>query len=182
MPKSISLYIFLALVCEWALQHVPIVGLFMQIALAAAWSSFLVPALLLSIIIEAFIGAIPRYFIAIPAVALSGYYGAFAYQRLAITKAETELQASNPKFVTPFDPVTQSLVFEHGARNFANGHKIPMVYGSFEHSFNAYQLLPNSDCRALNAARHGRRHFWIQFRNWKENDAELKFGPESYSI
>jgi hypothetical protein len=145
----------------------------MLVVFAVAWSAFLVPALLLSIIVEAAIGAIPRFFLTIPAVVIGGYYGAFAYQRVAITMTEAELQASNPKFVTPFDPVIQSLVFEHGARKFAEDHKIPVVYESLHHSFNAYRLLPNSDCRVLNAARHVRRHYWIQFRNWNERDAEL---------
>ncbi len=90
----------------------------------AGWLGQLV---LLSLLVDALRGRLPRGVILIPLIFYLSYYAAFWQQEVQITRKSEELRKSNPGKVFDFDPDRYSLVMD-GADVFVASYSIPVVY------------------------------------------------------
>jgi hypothetical protein len=90
----------------------------------AGWLGQLV---LLSLLIDALRGRLPRGLTLIPLIFYLSYYAAFWQQEVQITRKSEEVRKSNPGRVLDFDPERYSLVME-AADVFAATYSVPAVY------------------------------------------------------
>ncbi len=82
---------------------------------------------LLSLLIEALMGSLPRVAMLIPIMFYVSYYLAFWWQGVHVKLESDELRKTNPKLVLEFNAKQHSLVIEQ-ADIFAATHAIPVVY------------------------------------------------------
>ena len=111
-------------------------------------AGLLVHIALIAFAAEALTGRGPREFILIPILAYGGYYAVYAYEGYTIASKAAELRAANPGQVFTFDPSQHSLVASD-ALNFAQTHKVPVVYEPNPNSPDqhlAYRLVARASC------------------------------------
>jgi hypothetical protein len=117
ITRLVSFWAFLLFAALVALQVFPYTGVFLMIVGAAFVTGLVLHVFLIALFVEAFVGRLPRYLIAIPIAAYSAYYAAFIQQTWKIAHKSAELRASNPGQVLKFDPDSQSLVTRKPTRS-----------------------------------------------------------------
>lgn len=119
LPFSLVFFVLTGIV--YALQAIPITGIFLMMMAAMLWSVLLVNAGMIGIAIEAVIGRAFRLWLIVP-IAFYGGYGYFAWADHAKLKAlTTAYDAANAQVTIPFDPARHALVFESDAPGNARG-------------------------------------------------------------
>jgi hypothetical protein len=159
----ISLIGFVATGVVFVLQLIPIIGIFLMLALAMFWSVVLINASMIGVAIEAIVGRVSRLWLLLPIMFYGGYWIVATPDHLALREIASRYDVSNARVVTGFDPVRQALVFERdgdGARltqNFA----LPVAYTvnpNFPEGYLSNRMIESSVCakvresRALRAA------------------------------
>jgi len=150
--KSVS--ILLAAVIVYALQVIPITGVFLMMLGGPALTGLLINAFFIALFFEARRDRVPSWLMGVPVIAVGLYYGYYFQEVWEGHKKNAALLAENPKFVLQFDPKTQSLV---DFKPLVEKYAIPVVYqpwfGPGEHR--ALHLLPKERCNIQSIAKAG---------------------------
>jgi hypothetical protein len=128
--KSVTFRVFLALIALLVLQWFPVTGIFLIFLLSPLWAGILVHVILISLLIEAFVGRLPRFLMIVPLAAYGWYYKIYFDQSVQISQKSAEMRASNPGKVFDFDPKLHSLVTTRGAYVLVSQYEIPVAYES----------------------------------------------------
>jgi CHASE2 domain-containing sensor protein len=88
--------------CMFALQALPPTGIFLMFFGGAALTGLLLMLSLFAMLVECLMKRVPPWLIAVPILAVGGYYGYFAYERMKFSELVTGLEQANGGLV--FDP------------------------------------------------------------------------------
>src|ERR1700685_3425770 len=108
--KTVSGIALLAIVALVALQAFPYTGIFLMISGGALLTGLLVQVFLIGLLVEAFIGRVPRLLAVIPVIAYGGYYALYAQQTIEIREKSAQLRQENSGKIFDFDFDINSLV------------------------------------------------------------------------
>ncbi len=122
-----SLWFVIALFVLMALEVPSVPGRILERFGADIVAGWLGQFVLLSLLIDALKGTLPRAAALIPIVFYLSYYFAFWEQGIHIKLESDELRKNNPERIVEFDPKLHSLVIDQ-ADVFAATHSIPVVY------------------------------------------------------
>jgi hypothetical protein len=147
-PKSLlrvsSLWFALALIVLMALEVPAASGRMLEKFGADIVAGWLGQLVLLSLLVDAARGTLPRAAGLIPLIFYVSYYLAFWEQGIHIKLESDELRKTNPKLILQFDSKLHSLVTDQ-ADVFAATHSIPVVYtrdpSYLQDGFLSYRLI-----------------------------------------
>ena len=122
-----SLWFVIALFVLMALEVPSVPGRILERFGADIVAGWLGQFVLLSLLIDALKGTLPRAAALIPIVFYLSYYFSFWEQGIHIKLESDELRKNNPERIVEFDPKLHSLVIDQ-ADVFAATHSIPVVY------------------------------------------------------
>jgi len=106
-----SLLFFVATAVIFALQAIPVTGIFLMFAGAFFWSIALVNLGFLGLTFEAGVGRVSRWWLVLPALWFGGYALLYGTERIIRQELSDEIVAHNETLDIPFDPSAESLVF-----------------------------------------------------------------------
>ncbi|MCQ0989387.1 hypothetical protein [Jiella marina] len=106
-----SLLFFVATAVIFALQAIPVTGIFLMFAGAFFWSIALVNLGFLGLTFEASVGRVSRWWLVLPALWFGGYALLYGTERIIRQDLSDEIVAHNATLDIPFDPSAESLVF-----------------------------------------------------------------------
>jgi hypothetical protein len=131
IPKSLfrvsTLWFVIPFIVLMVLEALPAPGRLLQKFGADFVAGWLGQLVLLSLIVDALKGTLPRAVMAIPLIFYSGYYLSYWEQGIHVNRKSDELSRINPGMIFKFDPRSNSLVTDQ-ADVFAATHSIPVVY------------------------------------------------------
>jgi hypothetical protein len=147
-PKSLlrvsSLWFGIALIVLMALEVPSVPGRILERFGADIVAGWLGQFVLLSFLIDALRGTLPRAAALIPIIFYSSYYFAFWQQGVHVKLESDELRKNNPGRIVEFKPNLYSLVVDQ-ADVFAATHSIPVVYTSdssyIQEGYLSYRLI-----------------------------------------
>lgn len=125
--KTVSGIALLAIITLLVLQAFPYTGIFLMMLGGALLTGLLVHVFLIGLLVEAFLGRVPRALVAMPVIAYAGYYALYVHQAVEIRQRSAQLQHENSSKVFDFDPNVYSLVTPD-AENLVTQYAIPVVY------------------------------------------------------
>ncbi len=123
----VSFWFLIALTALMILEVIPWTGPLLTRAGASFVAGWLVHLCLLSLFVDALIGAFPTAVAMIPILVYCGYYFARWDQEVYAWRKSSELRRTNSGKILDFDPGRYSLVMNQAA-SFAASHQIPVVY------------------------------------------------------
>lgn len=130
IPLSLGFFVVAALV--FALQLIPIIGIFLMVMLAMFWSALLINAGMIGTVVEALSGRVSRGWLILPATFYCGYFVFAAADHLVLRQLRADYDLANAKVAIPFDPDRQSLVFWGDGGNpgawYVQNYRLPVVY------------------------------------------------------
>lgn len=109
MPYSFIWFALTALI--FALQLLPITGVFLMLVMAPLWSIATVNLGFISLGLEAALGVTSRLWLIAPVAWFGGYALLAEFSQRALVAAATEISAANSGVAVAFDPTRQALVF-----------------------------------------------------------------------
>jgi hypothetical protein len=181
--RTVSGIALLAIAALFALQAFPYTGIFLMISGGALLTGLLIHLFLIGLLVEAWIGRVPRLLAVIPVIAYGSYYALYAHQTIEIHEKSAQLRQENSGKIFDFDAEVYSLVTPD-AQALTTQYAIPVVYQPNK-NFNpeghlAFRLVRNDQCKSLPRDSRNRIvklgvHFGGVFQN---NVCELRF-PES---
>jgi len=180
--RTVSGMVLLALIAVFALQAFPYTGVFVMILGGLTLAGLLTQVFLISLLVEAFLGRVPRALAAIPIIAYGGYYALYAYQAIDIQLKTAQLQQRNPGKIFDFNPEVHSLVTPDA--RLVTQYAIPVAYQPDKNlkpeDHLAFRLVRNDQCNKLSkGGRHRVQQFGVHFGDVFQNKVcELRF-PES---
>ena len=143
-----SLWFVVALFCLLTLELIPASGRFLEQFHSFVFIGWLLQLFLLSLLIDALRGVLPRELLFIPVIFYSSYYFALWAQNKHISVESEQLMAENPAKIIDFDPSLYSLVTER-ADKFAASHYIPVAYTyestNIDDQYISYRLMKKDD-------------------------------------
>ena len=151
MTRLLSFWLFVLLGLIVVLQAVPGIGLY-AFLMASSYSlvGILANAGLISLLVEAIIGRVPRVLLVFPLIAYGGYYAVYIKQTIDIARKQDELRAANPGKVLDFDANSQSLLTAD-ARSLVQRYAIPVAYDPDEISKSeehlSFRLIRRDQCK-----------------------------------
>lgn len=125
--RNVSGYALILFVVLVMAQVIPFTGVFLIFLAAPVWTGLLIHVFLIALAVEALIGRMPRWTLAVPIVAYSAYAGLYVFESVAVIRTEARLRAANSGLVLAFDPAQHSLVTPSAA-TFVRSHRIPVAY------------------------------------------------------
>jgi len=149
LPKSLLFFVATGLV--FALQTIPVIGIFLMFMLAMFWSVLLINAGMIGIAIEAASGRVSRLWLIVPVLSYGGYVAIAAQDHLTLRRLSAAYDAANARVTIPFDPAHQALVFEKGeygawlTQNFA----LPVAYSAYSNvseGYRSYRMMGRDVC------------------------------------
>ena len=180
--RTVSGIVLLAIIAVFALQAFPFTGLFVMMLGGLALAGLLIQVFLISLLVEACLGRVPRALAAIPIIAYGGYYALYAYQTVDIQLKTAQLQQRNPGKIFDFDPEVHSLVTPDA--RLVTQYAVPVAYQP-DKNFKpedhlAFRLVRNDQCNNLaKDGRHRAQKFGVHFGDvFQNNVCDLRF-PES---
>jgi hypothetical protein len=151
-PSSLIFFVITGVV--FALQAMPVPGIYLMMVMAMLWPVLLVNAGLIGIAAEAAIGRVSRWWLIVPVMFYGGYWAVAVQDRLALHKLSASFDAANARVVTGFDPERQAITFDEsdGQRNGAwltQNYALPVAYSVNENVPEGYlsqRMLDNATC------------------------------------
>ena len=177
--RTVSGIVLLALIAVFALQAFPYTGVFVMILGGLALAGLLVQVFLISLLVEAYLGRVPRVLAAIPIIAYASYYGLYAYQTINIQLKSAQLQQRNPGKIFDFNPEVHSLVTPDA--RLVTQYAIPVAYQPDKNikpeDHLAFRLVRSEQCNNLpKDGRHSVQKFGVHFGNvFQNNVCDLRF-------
>jgi hypothetical protein len=177
---------FVAIVAVTAIQAMSSIdprGLlqFVMIIGAPFLVAVLIHVFLIAVLIEAWLGRVPRMLAIIPLGAYAGYYAYYVHQGIIVASRTTELRAQNSRLVLQFDPDLHALI-SPGAQSLVEQYAIPAVYESnvnVPEGYLSYRLLRRQQCDAIPEVRGRVYTTGIRFNDMPQATVcELRF-PEA---
>lgn len=181
--RTVSGIALLAIIALLALQAFPYTGIFLMIFGGALLVGVLIHVFLIGLLVEAFLGRVPRILAAIPLVAYAGYYALYAYQGIEIEGKAAELRKANSGKIFDFDPDIYSLVTPD-AETLVAQYAITVAYQpnqNFDPERHlAFRLVRRDQCDKISKDSRNRiQKFGVHFgRVFQNNVCQLRF-PES---
>lgn len=160
----LSFGFFLATAAVYALQMIPVVGIFMMFMLAMFWSALLINAGMIGTAIEALAGRVSRWWLILPLAFYGGYLSFAAADHIALRELRAQYDVANSRVSIPFDPERQALVFEgdgNGGSWYVQNYALPVAYSRYPNhpeGFRSNRMMARDVCAevrgnpALNAA------------------------------
>jgi hypothetical protein len=143
-----SLWFVVALFCLLTLELIPASGRFLEQFDSFVFIGWLLQLVLLSLLVDALRGVLPRELLFIPVIFYSSYYFALWAQNKHISVESEKLTAENPANIIDFDPSLYSLVTER-ADEFVASHYIPVAYAyestNIDDQYVSYRLMKKDD-------------------------------------
>jgi hypothetical protein len=149
MPASLVFFIATAVV--FALQALPVTGIFLMFAMAMFWSVALVNLGMIGVALEAASGRVARSWILLPLGFYGGYWTLAALDHATLRRLGQAYDLANASVTTDFDTGRQALVFDQdgsGAwltQNFA----LPVAYtvnANFPKGFLSHRMMESAVC------------------------------------
>ncbi|WP_092155849.1 hypothetical protein [Bosea sp. CRIB-10] len=128
-----SLVFFVATGIAFALQAMPIPGIYLMVFMAPFWSVFLVNAGSIGIAAEAATGRVSRWWLIVPALFYGGYWIVAAQEHLMLRKLSASYVSANAQVAVDFDSERQALVLEGNDGSgdgpwLTQNYALPIVY------------------------------------------------------
>lgn len=108
----ISLLGLVATGVVFVLQLIPIIDIFLMVALAMLWSVVLVNASMIGVALEAVVGRVSRLWLLLPVTFYGGYAILATLDHAALLDLKKRYDLANERVVTGFDPSRHALVFD----------------------------------------------------------------------
>lgn len=99
----ISLVFFALTVAAFVLQAIPIIGIFMMLALAMFWSVFLINAGMIGVAIEVAVRRVSRRWLLLPLTFYCGYLAMAAHDHMVLRGLSRSYAAANARTTIPFE-------------------------------------------------------------------------------
>jgi hypothetical protein len=156
LPKS--LLFFLATAIVFALQTIPMVGIFLMFMLAMFWSVLLINAGMIGIAYEALTGRVARVWLVVPLLFYGGYWLAAANDHKILRDLGQSYDAANAKVRVPFDARQQALVFEDASADggYVQNYNLPVMYArdsNFPEGARSIRMMSQEICRRVAESR-----------------------------
>jgi hypothetical protein len=162
IPRSFGFFVVTAVV--YALQMIPVIGIFMMFMLAMFWSVLLINAGMIGIAVEALTDRVSRWWLILPLAFYGGYLSFAIVDHAALSELRAQYDAANARVSVPFDPERQVLVFEgdgNGGSEYVQNYALPVAYSrnaNHPEGFRSNRMMARDVCAkvrgnpALNAA------------------------------
>jgi|TARA_A100001391_G_scaffold135519_1_gene94246 hypothetical protein len=126
--ESASFWIGIAVILLLGLLWFPLIGTIAAILGAFVLSAALINILALSIGLEALLGRIPRWLIALPVLYFGGYYAVLITERWEFQATEQRLQSENAQTARPSDMGDRPVMVPYRYRMLAAQYELEGVY------------------------------------------------------
>jgi hypothetical protein len=149
-PASFGFFVATAIV--FALQVIPIVGIFLMFMLAMFWSVLLINAGMVGTALEALTGRVSRWWLVLPVAFYGGYFAFAAADHAALQRLGASYDAANAKVAVPFDPERHALVFDGNGTDgswFVQNYRLPVSYSRNPNSpegFRSNRMMARETC------------------------------------
>jgi hypothetical protein len=149
-PASFGFFVATAIV--FALQVIPVVGIFLMFMLAMFWSVLLINAGMVGTALEALTGRVSRWWLVLPVAFYGGYFAFAAADHAALQRLGASYDAANANVAVPFDPERHALVFDGDGSDgswFVQNYRLPVSYSrnpNFPEGFRSNRMIARETC------------------------------------
>lgn len=146
-----SLAFFVATLCVFFLQLIPIIGIFLMFMLAMAWSIFLVNAGMIGVAFEAALGQVSRWWLILPVAFYGTYWYVATVERVTLQRVSASQEEFNAGVTAGFDPSRNALVldYEEDAAWLTQNYALPVAYEANKNlpeGFLSHRMVDSSVC------------------------------------
>jgi hypothetical protein len=177
--RTVSGWSLIAIAGLVSLQAISPIFMFLGVPFIVA---ALVHVFLIAVLIESWLGRLPKMLAIIPLGAYAGYYAFYIYQVIIVAGKAAELRAQNSAQVLKFDPDLHSLISSN-AEPLVQRYAIPVAYvinPNLPEGYLSYRLLRRNQCDAISEVPGRVNKTGVRFNDFlpQADVCELRF-PEA---